>query len=399
LPRRFALALSLVKFGLGKNVPFYILSKIARKIWVRRSLLMPARVAVGLICLQSLLWAQGAQTPPTPIPPQSFYLAAFEKDSWTIVDVQPASGVDTRVRFIRVYPACGSYRIDESEYLFENASVAELAAGADICANENTVADIIRSSGKKGEDLFGKKYQGIAARCGSHEYVHKLPPVESLRFSRVETRAPRVAALWILSQRISEKFLKETGRELFLHTPWESHPAEERQRAEAAAVEIRSGDFDLATPELPDYRSEGGRSKLSDVMPDSQEAMAPEHNSVVVPHQDIQGLLIHEVTVSYPQMANIAHISGDVEVEVSIDPETGKVISAVAKSGHPILQQAATEAIRQWVIIRYRGPNPLSLTVHFEYHCPPLIEAEKATSANKIKKRSHKPARKKQLRQ
>jgi len=353
------------------------------------------------MCLQSLLWAKGPQTLPPPIlqSPQSFYVATFAHDSWTIVDVQPASGVDTRVRFIRVYPACGTYRIDESEYLFENVSVAGLAAGADICADEGAVAEIIQSSEKKGEDLFGEESQGTAARCGSQVYVHKLPPVESLRFSRVETRAPRVAALWALSQRISERFMKEAGRDLFLHSPWESRPAEERQRAEAAAVEIRNGDFDLATPELPDYRRIDGRSKLSDVMPDPQESTAPEHNSVVVPHQDIQGLLIHEVTVSYPQMANIAHIGGDVEVEVSIDPETGKVISAVAKSGHPILQQAATEAIRQWVIIRYCGPNPLSLTVHFEFHCPPLIEAEKATSANKIKKRSHKPARKKQPRQ
>jgi protein TonB len=46
---------------------------------------------------------------------------------------------------------------------------------------------------------------------------------------------------------------------------------------------------------------------------------------------------------SYPPIARTAHASGTVVVQVTID-ETGKVISAKAVSGHPLLQAAAVQA-------------------------------------------------------
>jgi TonB family protein len=335
------------------------------------------------MCLHSLLWAQGSQSPApllasSPQAPESFYVVAREKDSWTIVDVQPASGLETRVRFIRVRRACGSYRIDEAEFLFENLSVAQLTAEADVCVREDAVTKVIRSAGKKDLDLWGEESQGIVALCGTQKRAHELAPVNSLRFSQIQTGMPRTAALWTLAQRVRERFVKETGHEVFQSVPWELRPAEEREQAKAAAVEIRNGDFDLAAPRIPEDHRADDRSKLSEVMPDPQEATAPEVNFGDVSDDDIPGILIHKVMIAYPQMAIIAHISGDVAVDVSIDQDSGRVTSAVAKTGHPILQQAATDAIRQWVIGRYRGPNPLSLTVHFQYNCAPLIETEKA---------------------
>jgi protein TonB len=49
---------------------------------------------------------------------------------------------------------------------------------------------------------------------------------------------------------------------------------------------------------------------------------------------------------AYPPIAKSAHASGTVVVQVTID-ETGKVISAKAISGHPLLQQAAVQAAYQ----------------------------------------------------
>jgi len=46
---------------------------------------------------------------------------------------------------------------------------------------------------------------------------------------------------------------------------------------------------------------------------------------------------------SYPPIARAAHASGTVTVQVTID-ESGKVISAKAVGGHPLLQQAAVQA-------------------------------------------------------
>jgi TonB family protein len=49
----------------------------------------------------------------------------------------------------------------------------------------------------------------------------------------------------------------------------------------------------------------------------------------------------------YPAIARAAGASGPVEVEVTVD-ESGNVASARAVSGHPLLQQSAVEAARQW---------------------------------------------------
>ena len=46
---------------------------------------------------------------------------------------------------------------------------------------------------------------------------------------------------------------------------------------------------------------------------------------------------------AYPPIAKAAHASGTVVVQVTID-ESGKVISAHAVSGHPLLQASAVQA-------------------------------------------------------
>ncbi|HEY6253252.1 MAG TPA: energy transducer TonB, partial [Candidatus Angelobacter sp.] len=49
----------------------------------------------------------------------------------------------------------------------------------------------------------------------------------------------------------------------------------------------------------------------------------------------------------YPQMAKIAHVQGDVVLQALISKQ-GTIENLRAISGHPILIQAAMEAVRQW---------------------------------------------------
>lgn len=49
----------------------------------------------------------------------------------------------------------------------------------------------------------------------------------------------------------------------------------------------------------------------------------------------------------YPQMAKIAHVQGDVVLQALIS-KTGTIENLRAISGHPILIQAAMDAVRQW---------------------------------------------------
>ncbi|HEX8887937.1 MAG TPA: energy transducer TonB [Pyrinomonadaceae bacterium] len=67
-----------------------------------------------------------------------------------------------------------------------------------------------------------------------------------------------------------------------------------------------------------------------------------------VPKAPISGGVLNGKAISlpkppYPPIARAAHASGTVTVQVTID-ESGKVISAHAVGGHPLLQQAAVQA-------------------------------------------------------
>lgn len=60
----------------------------------------------------------------------------------------------------------------------------------------------------------------------------------------------------------------------------------------------------------------------------------------------VNGWAVRLVQPQYPTVAKGAHAGGQVQVRVLID-ETGKVISAVAISGHPLLHGAAIEAAKE----------------------------------------------------
>jgi len=58
-------------------------------------------------------------------------------------------------------------------------------------------------------------------------------------------------------------------------------------------------------------------------------------------------MLAHRVEATYPQMARIARIQGNVILYVLIDKQ-GHVANIKAMSGHPILIQSARDAVKQW---------------------------------------------------
>src|SRR5690242_1058677 len=129
-----------------------------------------------VLLLGAIVFAQTRQ-------PESFYTAVFENNLYLITDVQPASPMDTRVRFIEVYPACQSYHVREEADVLENVTVAQLAGIADLCAPDRVLSSILRSQKKKTTDEGWDGQQGTAAQCGTELVVHRLPSAESIRFS------------------------------------------------------------------------------------------------------------------------------------------------------------------------------------------------------------------------
>ncbi len=61
----------------------------------------------------------------------------------------------------------------------------------------------------------------------------------------------------------------------------------------------------------------------------------------------LNGKAISKPAPAYPAIAKAARASGAVTVQITVD-ESGRVVSASAVSGHPLLQQAAVGAVRNW---------------------------------------------------
>ena len=331
----------------------------------------------------------------TAVSPASFTVASVFDRKWAILDVEPVSAADTKVRFIEAYEACGSYRVREEDYVFENVSVAELAGEADLCRSDRNVSAVVGSyRNKKLEEPWFDGRLGTAAQCGTETVIHRLPSRSDLRQPAFMHAEEGVTGLWELEAQITERFSKEAEHEAFE----KAYPIETREKneylAKHAATQIRNGDFDAILPELPDSMIKDGLSRLSDVMPDADEATSEDIDHGVV--ENIASLGLEKITpITYPQMARIARIQGDVHVRIRVDEDSGTVIDADVSSGHPILAQAALAAAREWTFSHpYFGANPVEVVIHFEVHCPLIVESSSAV-ANRDSRKKKRPSKEK----
>ena len=322
---------------------------------------------------------------------ESFYVVSFYGNGWTIIDVQRLSDSDSKVRFIRVRPRpCGGpFRVQEEDHVFEGVSVRQLAGDADICVPEEKLTKEVRRFRSKEYAQETEKWEpyqpGIEAQCGTQKVIHHLLPNFLLDFEKLEDKAPRLAALWRLSQNIEARYM---GRE---SQPYIDSPPD-RNLSQQAAIEIRNGDYDLALRDLPERLQENGKTKLSQLIPAPEEATDLKGENVGVVENISQLGLTGDTTIPYPKMALIAHVQGDVVLKVSVNQSIGSVQSLAGISGHPILVQAASDAISAWQFpLPYSGENPLTLTVHFEVRCPPTIDTTTSTSRLQTQRKKKKP--------
>ncbi len=91
----------------------------------------------------------------------------------------------------------------------------------------------------------------------------------------------------------------------------------------------------------------GGAAATTEFPQPSGGPSRPVFDAPVIEGSRAEEMLSHKVEATYPQMARIAHIQGDVTLYVLINKQ-GHVANIKAKSGHPILIQAALDAVRQW---------------------------------------------------
>jgi TonB family protein len=80
---------------------------------------------------------------------------------------------------------------------------------------------------------------------------------------------------------------------------------------------------------------------------DTGKASVGEFGKPLIDPKVAESRLTGRVEPQYPQMAKIAHIQGDVVLHILIDRQ-GQVAKVKQKSGHPILIQAAVDAVNKW---------------------------------------------------
>ncbi len=135
-----------------------------------------------------------------------------------------------------------------------------------------------------------------------------------------------------------------------------------REVARAVPVVIGNRDVDAAPsaapvgPIGPNVGGGGGGGtgnaigpvvSSDDDAPPPPKPTPPPRPKTVVSGGVLNGKAISKPAPSYPAIAKQARASGSVTVQITVD-EGGRVVSASAVSGHPLLQQAAVSAVRNW---------------------------------------------------
>ncbi len=123
-------------------------------------------------------------------------------------------------------------------------------------------------------------------------------------------------------------------------------------RRENRTTVIGKGNSDATTPEVGGpvgpSGGGGGTTPQKPVVVDDDDAPPAPKPTPKPPPKTISGGVLNGKAISlprpqYPQIARAAKASGTVVVQVTID-ESGKVVSASAVSGHPLLKAAAVQA-------------------------------------------------------
>jgi hypothetical protein len=265
----------------------------------------------GAISAQTIEFAQ----------PSRIVIESSDQGGWHVTELTSISSSESRLRRISADFDCDAphlYAADEE--VLSQESVPHLAAQADVCVSEARLSSLVLSLRKKkrkeGNDNDEDDDGNIGSKrmevhCGTDVVVHNLPRSDSFRFSVLKSKEPRIAAIWSLADELEKRTWAIRKTDNVTEPEREQVEASDREHMLSAAAELRAGKFDLVLEDVPERQQADGRRKLSDFMPSPEQAIKPENYGEV---QNIDQLgVLRSVFVSYPRMALVAHIQGDVK--------------------------------------------------------------------------------------
>ena len=130
---------------------------------------------------------------------------------------------------------------------------------------------------------------------------------------------------------------------------------------------------------------------------DPPQAQSNASRQVEVPEGTSQGLLVYKVQPPYPPLARQARVQGSVVLQALIGKD-GTVEELTVTSGHPLLMQAALDAVKQW---RYKpylvDGEPVithtTITVNFVLGKPEATQTQASGSDSSASTGSFNPSR------
>jgi len=311
--------------------------------------------------------------------PSEFYAVsvAFSDNGpsfyYYVLDVQP-DGSDSLIHYARIAPTniyCPGLMVQAAEARVRNTSPAQLAKSNNPCRVKPADLQTAIKQPAQIVSVFETVSSAVVAKCGSSSTTLEFPIPEEVNLKLLKRTHPEMARLWDLTEQITNRVFG--SRDLF-HNRTEEDDMALQRAGEKLVPELKSGRYDaglaaafkgnVGTRHSPSFRSllEGYRGPVS----------AAEANRTYVPVllNPSAYRFSHFVDPKYPPLAKAARIQGKVVLELNVEPADGKVRSASAISGHPLLTPSALEASRQWQFEPNSvTSNTVNVTIEFALRC------------------------------
>lgn len=283
-------------------------------------------------------------------------------------------GSDSVVRYIRIAPAsayCLRTIVQAAEARVSGKTPAQLVGQNNPCTvNPKTFRAALRRPRENHSVLEATSY-GIVAKCGEASISLGLPIAEEVDIEQLKSAHPALDRLWSLSSQIVESAF---GKKDVFHDRSEAEDLVLQKGGEKLVPELIAGGYDKGLMEarsgnvggakrltfrtlLTDYNGPMTTSEVKrSEEPTLQNAAAYRFTNFVSP--------------KYPPLALQAQISGEVDLVLKVNPETGEVLEAEAAKGHRLLGESATEAARRWRFEpgSLKG-NSVSVTIDYALPC------------------------------
>lgn len=328
---------------------------------------------VTLVASVALLSAQSSAPTPSSTGLQHFYI--FTQDIsdaspfWFdyILDVKPSAN-GTIVQFIRIAPInafCTRHiTVKAVDRIVPASSVASVAQTRLCSLTESKVRSAIKAAEPEAiQSITEAASHTIVAVCGTKKRVFDLPYRESVDFDVLNKKSPAVAALWDLYPDVIHRVF---GSNFSFYGVSGSQDEAFQELGSNLVPDIEAGLYD---------ETFARNSLLSTMLRDDYIGTIPlqdEEEPAFVELADAPPVRFSKYVASFfPVLAKVARIQGDVRLRITIDVRTGSVSDVVALSGHPLLQQAAIDAARQWQFEQDGHlPESVESTMRFGLRCP-----------------------------